>query len=139
MKTLLTVCLFVVAFLLGSSALAAESWVYGTGVNKVAAKELALEVASANLPAGVVFHVVRENFEVTSAVTSPSASTSSASTTSPGWVCNLLVRYGTGVTVLAGTTVYHAHKAKASTKSTKSKTSRTKANGGMRPMGWHPK
>jgi hypothetical protein len=33
MKSLLTICLFMVVALLGSSTWAVESWVYGTGAN----------------------------------------------------------------------------------------------------------
>ena len=97
MKTLVTICLFVVVALVGSPARAAQDWVYGEAGSKVAAKEAALETAStANLPVGVPFYVVREKFVV--------------NYDKEGWTCNILVRYGTGVTVPVGANVYIAAK-----------------------------
>jgi hypothetical protein len=112
MKSLVSICLSVVVFMVASPAGAAESWVYGVGVSKAAAKEAALEVASANLPIGVAFHVAEENFVANSAGVA-----STAGSTPAGWTCNILVRYGTGVSVVEGVTVYHAHPhAKSATK-----------------------
>ena len=135
-------CVFV---LVASSVNAAESWVWGTGVNKAVAKEAALETASANLPVGVPFVVVSQNFVAGSPVASENyvpnntetknyeansagskdnaaTSTSARSNASVGYTCNLLVRYGTGIVVLEGK-VYHAHtqaerNAKAAAKAT---------------------
>ena len=64
---------------------------YGLGSSKEEAREAALETASANLPVGVAFHVVAENFVWNRGSTSAStsAATSSGSTGSGAWVCNL--------------------------------------------------
>jgi hypothetical protein len=105
--------------MVASPAGAAESWVYGVGVSKAAAKEAALEVASANLPVGVAFHVAEENFVANSA-----GVTSAAGSTPASWTCNILVRYGKGVTVLEGVKVYHAHGHVKSTAKPASKTTK---------------
>ena len=68
----------------------AEQWVYGNGTNKVEAHETALEVASANLPVGVAFHVAEENFVPLT------TSTPSIGTVASGYTCNMLVRWGCG-------------------------------------------
>ena len=117
---------FLVSILTVAVASAAESWVYGTGVNKIVAKEAALETASANLPVGVAFHVAQENF-----VANGPGAASTGGSTPVSYTCNLLVRYGTGVTVPAGAVFYHSHSqavrdAKAAAKSTTKKAGSTK-------------
>lgn len=117
MKNLVAFCSFVIIALFAWSAGAAENWVYGTAGTMAVAKEAALETASANLPAGVPFHVVEENF---------------VGDDYKGWRCNILVRYGTGVTAIAGVPVYYsttqaARAAKAATKTTKTATKPTKS------------
>ena len=105
MKTLIVMgCLSLGAALMSGPANAAESWVYGIGVNKIVAKEAALATASANLPVGVAFHVVEENF-----VANGPGVASTGGSTPISYTCNLLVRYGTGVAVPGGVVVYHAH------------------------------
>jgi hypothetical protein len=120
MKSLVSLGLFVAVSLFASPAGAAESWVYGVGVSKAAAKEAALEVASANLPVGVAFHVAEENF-----VANKAEVTSAGSSMPAGWTCNILVRYGTGVRVIEGVTVYHAHAPLKSTAKPTAKTTKT--------------
>ena len=78
MKGLVMLFMFVAVGLLASPVGAAKSWVYGTAGSKAAAAEAALETASANLPAGVAFHVVEHNF---------------VGDDYKGWTCNILVRY----------------------------------------------
>ena len=109
MKSLVSIGLFVVVCVVGWPAGAAESWVYGVGTDKVAAKEAALEVASANLPAGVAFHVADENFVANKREVTSSGSSTSGSSVPGGWTCNILVRYGTGVRAVEGVAVYHAY------------------------------
>jgi len=102
MKSLVAVCLFVVAITVAAVANAAESWVYGNGGDKIAAKEAALAVASANLPAGVPFNVVDENYVVNGTVASTGGSVPT------GYTCNILVRYGRGYSEGDGVRVYHS-------------------------------
>ena len=90
MKSLVRICLFVVVAMTASLVGAAQTWVSGTGANKAIAKEAALETASASLPFGVVFRVVNENF---------------VGTNYQRWTCNLLVRYGTGISTAVRTSV----------------------------------
>jgi hypothetical protein len=120
MKSLVKIGFFVVVSMVASSVGAAESWVYGVGVDKVAAKEAALEVASANLPLGVAFHVAEENF-----VANNAGVASSGGSTPAGWTCNILVRYGTGVRVVEGVRVYYAHPHAKSTAKPSSKIPKT--------------
>ena len=93
--------LFLISILTVGVASAAENWVHGTGSNKLAAKEAALATASINLPVGVAFHVVQEEYVANSVV-------ASAGTSTPGYTCKLLVRHGRGIAVPEGVHVYHS-------------------------------
>ncbi len=118
MKILLTACLLAV---MPSVTSGAENRFYGTGPDKVAAKEAALATASNDLPLGVAFHVVEEHYVANFAATS-----NSAGSVPTGYTCNLLVRHGTGIIVPKGVYVYHAHHKGKPTKSNSKKGSSSK-------------